>query len=581
MKKIVFVLIILTLAFESGCKEHEPAGGKESESGFPADKDNEFADGSGIVFPELNDQLLTNLELLGKIWGFLKYHHPAIGEGKFNWDNELFRILPKYLKANNNDDRDKILTDWINQYGAIPHCATCSATSTSAYIKPDLSWIEKSNINKDLRDKLNEIYQNRSQGEHYYISIETLKPAFLHERSYSGMVYPDAGFRLLALYRYWSMIQYFFPSKYLTDKNWDDVLKEYIPVFISAGDQLEYELAAVQMIGEVNDSHAVIVGGGDAIDASRGDKYAPFRVWFIEGKLVVTEYYNPEFKASTGLEIGDIITHINGETVESIVENLKKYYPASNEPARLRDMSFDLLRSKYNSINIDYISSGQAGQKELHLYDQYSLNLYGWNKVNTDEKCYKLLDGNIGYVTLASIRSEDVSAIISSFSNTKGIIIDIRNYPLTGTDFPGYFVSKTVPFVKYTGGNADNPGEFNFFQEEPLINYFGQAYQGKLVVIVNEITQSAAEYTTMAFRAGDNTTIIGSRTAGADGDVSSIMLPGGLLTRISGIGIYYPDGRQTQRIGIIPDIWIEPTIAGIREGRDELLEMAIKVINEE
>jgi len=85
----------------------------------------------------------------------------------------------------------------------------------------------------------------------------------------------------------------------------------------------------------------------------------------------------------------------------------------------------------------------------------------------------------------------------------------------------------------------------------------------------------------MAFRAGDNTTVIGSTTAGADGNVSKIFLPGGLRTMISGIGVYYPDGKETQRIGIIPDIEVQPTIQGIKDGRDELVEQAIKIILEE
>jgi C-terminal processing protease CtpA/Prc len=101
------------------------------------------------------------------------------------------------------------------------------------------------------------------------------------------------------------------------------------------------------------------------------------------------------------------------------------------------------------------------------------------------------------------------------------------------------------------------------------------------VVIVYEFSQSQAGYTAMAFKAGDNTTIIGSTTAGADGNVSSIMLPGGLQTAISGIGVYYPDDRETQRIGIVPDIEVKPTVKGIREGRDEVLEKAIEIIEKE
>ena len=85
----------------------------------------------------------------------------------------------------------------------------------------------------------------------------------------------------------------------------------------------------------------------------------------------------------------------------------------------------------------------------------------------------------------------------------------------------------------------------------------------------------------MAFRAGRNTTIIGSTTAGADGNLSWIILPGGLRTGISGIGVFYPNGTSTQRVGIIPDIKIEPTINGIKSGKDELLEKAIEIIKNE
>lgn len=131
--------------------------------------------------------------------------------------------------------------------------------------------------------------------------------------------------------------------------------------------------------------------------------------------------------------------------------------------------------------------------------------------------------------------------------------------------------------MKFTNGNVDNPGEFTFTSNLEIPSQ-GKNYKGKLVVLVNELSQSQAEYTSMAFRAGDNTTIIGSTTAGADGNVSAIMLPGGLRTMISGIGVYYPNGRETQRIGIVPDIEVQPTIEGIKQGKDELLEKAIEII---
>lgn len=548
---------------------------------LPAEKDKEFDNGSAIVFPALNKKTVANLELLGKLWGFLKYHHPAVAKGNYNWDYELFRILPGYLKVSNNKQRDRILLDWIGKYGDVAACTTCKETSPDAYLKPDLAWVDRNDMDIALRNKIKEIYQNRNQGEHYYISMfpGVGNPNFTNENSYTAMHYPDAGFRLLALYRYWNMVQYFYPNKHLTDKNWNEVLKEYIPLFVSAENELEYELATIQIIGEVSDTHANLWGGKDKVEELRGNMYAPFRVQFIEKKLVVTDYYNPELKEVAGLKIGDVITHINGKTVEFIVDSLAKYYPASNEASRLRDISADMLRSRNQLVNVAYVSSNQHKQKDIALYPANKLDIYGWYRVNKKEKCYKLINGNIGYVTLASIQDTDVPIIKEVFKDTKGIIIDIRNYPSAFMPFSlaPYFVSSPTPFVKFTNGNVNNPGEFTF---TPVLSIPGseKAYPGKVVIIVNELSQSQAEYTAMSFKAGQNTTIVGSTTAGADGNVSTILLPGGLRTMISGIGIYYPDGKETQRIGIVPDVRIEPTVDGIKAGKDEVLDKVIEII---
>jgi C-terminal processing protease CtpA/Prc len=540
--------------------------------------DRTFDTGSNIVFPKLDEQKINDLELLGRIWGFLKYHHPAVAKGEYNWDSELFRILQDYLEANDSQQRDKILLNWINKYGWVPKCKDCRTTPDNAFLKPDLSWIEKSNINLKLQDLLQTIYLNRHQGNHYYINTMQVaqNPVFSNERAYETMDCPDAGFRLLALYRYWNMIHYFSPYKYLTDKDWNIVLREYIPYFIEAKNRLEYELNATLLIGEVCDSHAGLTG--NKIDSLRGDRQALFRVRFIENKLVVTNIFS-DIKRADGIKTGDVITHIDGKSVEAMVDSIKKYYPASNNAVRMNGIADNILRSNKYVISIDYISSDKIKQTEVYLGKRSDF-LDCRYKIDT-AKCYKFLNPDIGYITLKSIKKEDIDEIKKVFKNTKGIIIDIRNYPSEFVPFSlgSYFVSGRVPFVKFTQGNPDNPGEFTL-TPTLKIRKGKESYQGKLVVIVDEETISQAEYTAMAFQAGDNTTVIGSQTAGADGNVSEILLPGGLKTGISGIGIYYPDGRETQRIGIVPDVEVKPTIKGIREGRDELLEKAIEIIEQ-
>ena len=47
---------------------------------------------------------------------------------------------------------------------------------------------------------------------------------------------------------------------------------------------------------------------------------------------------------------------------------------------------------------------------------------------------------------------------------------------------------------------------------------------------------------------------------------------------ISGVSVFYPDKTPTQRVGIVPNVQARPTIAGIREQRDEVLEEALRQI---
>lgn len=547
---------------------------------YKASLDKEYDNGSKVEITNLTLDLIDNLELLGKIWGFLKYYHPKIAKGNYNWDYELFRFLPNYLSESDDIQKEELLLQWIENIGEIDKCRNCKQIAPDAHLKPNFEWISNSINNELLRNKLHNIYKNRNQGKHFYIEManDAGNPEFKHENAYSNMPYPDDGYRVLALFRYWNMINYFFPYKHLIDKDWNNILKEYIPVFINAQNELEYEFAAIQIIGDIKDTHANLWGGNNKIDEWKGNNYAPVHLRFIENKLVVTNYHNSEFKNEVGLEIGDIITRIGNQKVEDIVTDLSNYYPASNEPRRLRDISADMFRSQKTILEIEYLQNGTLRTKELKLYPKDSLNIYRWHKKD-NEQSYRLLENNIGYITLKTIKDNDIPKIKDEFMNTTGIIIDIRNYPSSFVPFKlgSFFVSSSTPFVKFTKGNVNNPGEFTF-TKDLKIPKSKESYAGKLIVIVNELSLSQAEYTAMAFRVGDNSTIIGSTTAGADGDVSTIVIPGGLITMISGIGVYYPNGEETQRVGIVPDIEVKPTIEGIKNGKDELMEKAIELI---
>ena len=79
------------------------------------------------------------------------------------------------------------------------------------------------------------------------------------------------------------------------------------------------------------------------------------------------------------------------------------------------------------------------------------------------------------------------------------------------------------------------------------------------MILINEYAQSQSEHKCLFFAAATDVTFIGSPTAGANGDITNVALPGGLFVAFSGHDVRHPDGRQLQRIGIQPHIHVEPT----------------------
>jgi C-terminal processing protease CtpA/Prc len=103
-------------------------------------------------------------------------------------------------------------------------------------------------------------------------------------------------------------------------------------------------------------------------------------------------------------------------------------------------------------------------------------------------------------------------------------------------------------------------------------------YKGRVVVLINAQAISRAEHLCLQLEAAAHPTFIGSPTRGANGEVTTLLLPGNIHVNFSAMQARHADGRPLQRVGILPDIWAEPTIKGLREGRDEVLERAVEFL---
>jgi len=548
-----------------------------------AKTDTAFINSSKIKDFKLDVQTTNNLIATGQFWGFLKYHHPAIAKGDCNWDAELFRLLPTVINAKNNSELSLALEKFLDKLPKPELCKDCKTIANESYeIKPDYGLLfDKKIFKASLLEKLEYIKENRNTGRNYYVIMNpsTSNPIFKNENPYLKMSYSDVGYRILALYRYWAMINYFFPYKDVIGQDWNNVLKKSLPEFVDVKNELDYSKAVLKLIASVNDTHANLWSGSKALNEFKGKYGAPLQAKFIEQKLIITALHTDTIDVKGKLKVGDIITSIQNKDVAELIKEYLPLTAASNYDTQLRDLPKNyLLRSNENSLKIKVERVGKSFEYDLPMGKL--MQVYKDPDFEKAE-AFRLINENIGYVFPGKYKNAKLREIIKLFANTKGIIIDMRCYPsdFMPFTFGNYIKGSSTPFVKFSIGNPAYPGAFKFSNAINNGEMNHDNYKGKVVIIVNSTSQSQAEYTTMAFQSSPNVKVIGSKTAGADGDVSPIVLPGGLRTMISGIGVFYPDGKPTQRVGVRIDEVIYPTINGIKEGKDELLEKAIETLN--
>jgi hypothetical protein len=471
-------------------------------------------------------------------------HHPAITSGQRHWDYELFRILPAILAAPDRIHANDALLGWIEKLGPVLACSACvPAPSGNLDIKPALDWIhDRSMLGEPLSQRLESIYAART-GKQFFVSLVPIarNPSFDHEPSYAQVAFPDSGYQLLALFRWWNIFQYWAPYRDVAGQDWLAVLTEFIPKLALAKDKVAYQLALFELIAKANDTHASL-GNSLAARPPVGDCALPVTLRSVDNKPIVGKW--------------------------------AMYYADSNDAVRQRDLAANITRGACGAVSVEItrslrpvkIAATRTLAKQDSTHDQPG-------------ETFRMLSPEVAYVKLSSIKTVDLPGYVEKAKNTKGLIVDIRNYPSEYVPYAmgAYFATKPTPFVTFSIADLTNPGAFHF-GDGPLIEPGPVHYSGKVVILVDETSQSQAEYTAMALRAMPNSLVVGSTTAGADGNVSAIALPGNLSTMISGLGVFYPDHRPTQRIGIVPDVVVKPTVEGIAAGRDEVLEKAMQLI---
>lgn len=520
----------------------------------------------------------TRLAALAKAWGLLKYYHPVVAQGTLYWDEELIYVIPSAASAASGEELDNVFRTLIRRAGEINFLNFPQPFPKNHQEDPLFVWLnDPDHFKWYTRLQLECLIANFVPVPNKYCSYAFPEGNlnFFGEVSYDAPAYPDEGHRLVALFRYWNAIHYFYPYKHLIGGDWEMILGEFIPKVRGARNALEYHLAIRELTARINDGHAVTKS--QVLSEFWGMYRHPFECRLVEGRTVVTRIYT-HLPASAGdLRIGDIVLRADGISVEAIRAEKAKYVHGSNDPGRQKYLDSYIFWGSTDRLRLTVSREGREAD-----IDVVRCHSDDYKAPPVSVLVWTILSGNIGYVDMGILEVVQVETMMKDLAGTKGIIFDIRNYPRGTYDaIAKHLNPEGRPYCRVSYPNLNSPGHFSWRgpykagPNPPRTDY----YKGRVVLLVDERTQSHAELTTMALRTAPRAVVIGSPTAGANGNISILMLPGGISTWFSGLGFTHPDGRDMQRTGIVPDIAVKPTIRGIRERRDEVLEAALDYLN--
>ncbi|MEQ8905983.1 S41 family peptidase [Ekhidna sp.] len=528
------------------------------------------------------DQSLSKVDRIYytcKIWGFLKYYHPLVSKGSFDWDDKIASVLKNTANIQTYPEFSEFMSRWIYYMGQVPPCTTCRQSgSGEAFLKNfDLSWTQDSRFSDELKKSLKNIELNRFQGNHYYAGqgdLQLFEPR--NEQPHDDLNLIDEYERLIPLFRYWNYIEYFYPYKYQTDQDWDEVLKEMIPKFLAAEKKLDFHLAILELIVKVDDTHAGL--STPVLDEMPYSNYLPARFDYIENQAVITEIIDPERAKLNDLQIGDAIKTVNGQSVSDLHKANKKYIWGSNDAVKNRSIYHTLFMGLKESPRVTIERNGATRTENLLLYKYSDIS---YTKSPPKPK-WESIGDSIGYVNLDALLVRDVDQMMGEFMDKTVIILDVRNEPKgTYRAISKYLNTSDTTFAIYTKPDFSYPGKFVWQGKNKCGEKNEDYYKGKVILLVNEKTQDHAEFTCMCLQTAPNVTVIGSQTAGTDGKAINFPIYSRFYTSMTGMGVFYANKEPTQRVGIAQDVYVTPTIAGIRAGRDEILETAIEVAKEE
>jgi carboxyl-terminal processing protease len=333
---------------------------------------------------------------------------------------------------------------------------------------------------------------------------------------------------------------------------WNAAATEFGPKAAAAKDDRELYAVINAMLAPLEDSHTFALTPVQALERKTQMRARTgFNLLRMSGKWIVSEVLPGSPAEEAGVKVGWIVVARNGQSLGAQVD------------FRLKDgeqVTWDFLDENDRTVRLSPVA------RELSL---------------ASRQIMRPLEDGFVYLRFDEFAAKDrrwFGEQLREHRAAPGVVVDLRRNPGGETFSLGISVGELFDravdcgtFISRSGARAVK----NSWQ-------LGSAnYRGKVVVLVDGASGSAAEIFAAVLQDHGRATIIGRRTAGAVLASWFYRLPGGGQLQLSREDYVSPKGRRIEGEGVAPDIVVPRTLQDLRSGRDRDLEIALRVLRGE